>query len=45
VSQIREADEHGRFIYRTTVMMLETTKKAYVEELSKRKKKKVSIGS
>ncbi len=31
------ADVHGRFIYRTTVMMLETMQKAYLDELSKKK--------
>ena len=31
------ADVHGRFIYRTTVMMLETLQKAYLDELSKKK--------
>ena len=28
------ADVHGRFIYRTTVMLLETMHKAYLDELS-----------
>lgn len=35
-----QADEHGQFIYRTTVLLLETTKKAYLEELSRRRRRK-----
>ena len=34
------ADEHGQFIYRTTVLLLETMRKAYLEELSKKKRRK-----
>lgn len=29
----QQADRHGRFIYRTTVMLLETMQKAYSDEL------------
>ena len=34
------ADEHGQFIYRTTLLLLETRHKIYQDELSRRKKKK-----
>ena len=31
------ADEHGQFIYRTTVLLLETMQKAYLDELGRKK--------
>ena len=32
-----QADEHGQFIYRTTVLLFETMQKAYLDELSRKK--------
>jgi DNA-binding PadR family transcriptional regulator len=32
-----QADAHGRFIFRTTVMLLETMHKAYTEEVSRKR--------
>ena len=37
------ADEHGQFIYRTTVLLFKTMQKAYLDELSKKKEERNEI--
>jgi DNA-binding PadR family transcriptional regulator len=37
------ADEHGQFVYRTTLLLLETMQRAYLDELSKKKGKNNKI--
>jgi DNA-binding PadR family transcriptional regulator len=37
---VSRADEHGQFIYRTTILLCETMRKACLDELSRKKRRK-----